>query len=64
MKIRKARRNKIFQNDASLQKFQLRQTELFLPAGLREMPMFVSAWENFIVIFFCPEIPLERTIWN
>lgn len=63
MKIRKARRNETSQNDSSLQKFQLLQTELFFPGGLQEMLMFVPAWDNFI-LFFCPAVPLERTIWD
>lgn len=63
MKIRKARRNETFQNYLSLQKFQLLQTELFLPGGLKEMLMFVSAWDNFI-LFFCPAIHLERMMWD
>lgn len=35
----------------------------FLSVGLQEMLMFVSAWDNFILLF-CPEIRLERTTWN
>lgn len=62
MKIRKARRNETFQNDSSPQKFQLLQSELFFPWwSARNADVCVSLGQFY---FFCPEIPLERKIWN